>query len=135
VADRTIRCKVITRVDRVLDAEVTYANVPLWDGQAGFMEATAPFVAKVGVGELRVDLAQGGSKRWFVDGGFMQNVGGTLTILTGEATPADELDAEEARAELAEATARRSEDPKEMDRITRERQRARAKLGMATARR
>ncbi len=132
--EKTIRCKVITREDRVLDAEVTYANVPLWDGQAGFMEATAPFVAKVGIGALRVDLPSGGSKKWFVDGGFMQNVGGTLTILTGEATPVDELSVDEARAELAEATARRSEDPKEMERITRERERARVRLTLASGR-
>jgi len=134
MADKTIRCKLITQVERVFDAEVTYASVPLWDGKAGFQHGTAPFVAKVGLGELRVDLAQGGSKRWFVDGGFLQNVGDTLTVLTAGATEADKLDAQDARAELAEAAARRSEDPAEMERITRDRDRARAKLTMLAAR-
>ena len=130
MADKSFRCRLITRDERVLDAQATYASVPLWDGKAGFMHATAPLVGQVGVGELRVELAQGGAKSWFIDGGFMQNVRNELTILAQGAVPADELDESEANAELAEANARRSTDPEEMDRISAERHRARAKLGV-----
>ena len=130
MAETTIRCKLITRKKRVLDAQVKYASVPLWDGKAGFMAESAPFVARVGYGRLRVDMPDGGEKAWFIDGGFMQCVDNTVTILASDAVPVEELNAQEARAELAEANARKSEDPKEMDRISRERERARAKVAV-----
>lgn len=130
MAEKTIRCKLITRKRRVLDAQVRYASVPLWDGKAGFMAESAPFVARVGFGRLRVDMPDGSEKAWFIDGGFMQCVDNVVTVLASDAVPVEELDAKEARAELAEANARKSEDPKEMDRISRERERARAKLAV-----
>ena len=133
MAEKAIRCKLITRQERILDAQVTYVSVPLWDGKAGFMTHTAPFVAKMGVGELRVDLASGGTRSWFVDGGFVQNVGDVLTVLTAQAIPTEELNAATAKAELAAAAARTSSDPIEMARITRERDRARAKVALAGA--
>lgn len=132
MADKAIRCRVITREARVLDTQVSYVSVPLWDGKAGFMTHTAPFVAKMGAGELRVDMAGGGTKSWFVDGGFLQNVGDVLTVLTARAIPAEELDLKAAQAQLAEASAKSSEDPVEMAKITRERESARAKVGMAS---
>jgi len=132
MADKPIRCKVITRQERVLDTQVSYVSVPLWDGKAGFMTHTAPFVAKMGAGELRVDMAGGGSKSWFVDGGFLQNVGDVLTVLTATAIPAEELDLKKAQAELTAASAKSSEDPIEMARITKERESARAKVAMAS---
>lgn len=131
MVEKTIRCKLITRKARVLDAEVKYASVPLWDGKAGFMSESAPFVARVGYGRMRVDMPDGGEKAWFIDGGFMQCVDNAVTVLASDAVPVDDLDAQEARAELAEANARKSEDPKEMGRITRERERARAKVATA----
>ena len=134
MAEKTIRCRLITRESRVLDAWVSYCAVPLWDGSAGFMPNAAPFVAKVGMGELRVDLPSGGSKSWFIDGGFMQTVNNEVTVLTPNALPVEALDAEECRAELAEANARKSEDAKQMDRITADRRRARLKLSLAQQR-
>ena len=132
MADKAIRCRLITREARVLDTQVSYVSVPLWDGKAGFMTHTAPFVAKMGVGELRVDLASGGSKSWFVDGGFLQNVGDVLTVLTAKAIPSEELDLKVAQAELSAASAKSSEDPIEMAKITKQRETARAKVAMAS---
>ncbi len=132
MAEKAIRCRLITREARVLDSQVSYVSVPLWDGKAGFMTSTAPFVAKMGAGELRVDLAGGATKSWFVDGGFLQNVGDVLTVLTAKAIPAEDLDLKAAQAELAIASAKSSEDPIEMARITKERESARAKVGMAS---
>ena len=132
MADKAIRCRLITREARVLDTQVSYVSVPLWDGKAGFMTHTAPFVAKMGVGELRVDLASGGSKSWFVDGGFLQNVGDVLTVLTAKAIPSEELALKAAQAELSAASAKSSEDPIEMAKITKQRETARAKVAMAS---
>ncbi len=132
--DNAIRCTLITPEARVLDEGATYVDAPLWDGQAGFQANRAPIVAKLGTGELRVDLASGETKRWFIDGGFLQNLGGTVKILAKSAIAAEKITVEEARAELAEANARTAPDGKQMDAITHQRHRAQAKLSMATKR-
>ena len=131
MADRTFRCKLITPEARVIDAEVTYARLPLWDGKTGVMSRTSAFVGKLGYGELTLEFPQGSPKRWFIDGGFVQNVNDVTTILANGATPADELDLSEAKAELAEANARKTQDPQEMERINENRVRARAKVAVA----
>lgn len=131
-SNKPFRCKLITPEQRVLDAEVTYASVPLWDGKMGLMHQTSAIVGKLGPGELRLDLAGGGSKSWFIEGGFMQNVEDVLTILASGAVASSDLNAEEARAELAEAVARTPSSPADMEKITEDRTRARAKLAMAT---
>jgi len=125
-----IRCTVITPEARVLDGEAVYVSVPLWDGKAGFERNTSALVAKLGTGELRVDNPDGSSKRWFVDGGFVQNVDNTLKILARDAVGASDLDEATVKAELAEANARKDTDAELMQRITHERQSAQAKLTM-----
>lgn len=129
-----IRCTVITPEARVLDGQATYISVPLWDGKAGVIRDTSPLVAKLGTGELRVDMTDGSRKRWFVDGGFVQNVDNTLKILARDAQTAESLDEAEVKAELAEANARKDDNTAVMERITHERQRAQAKLAMLRSR-
>ena len=132
MADRTFRCKLITPEQRVIDAEVTYARVPLWDGKTGVMTRTSAFVGKLGFGELTLEFPQGTPRRWFIDGGFVQNVSDVTTILANGAVPAEDLDLAEAKAELAEAVARKANDPLEMERVTESRTRARAKVAVAS---
>ena len=145
MADKPFRCKLITPESRVFDASVSYASVPMWDGARGFMASAGAIVGKLGAGALRVEfvdryelgvkLQESGSKQWFIDGGFMQFVDNTLTILAGGAIEAAELDEAKASAELSQAEARTSSNLQEMDRITADRSRARAKLAMIHARR
>lgn len=145
MADKPFRCRLITPQERVFEADVSYAMVPLWDGKIGVMANTGAVVGKLGFGELRVDFVdrysvgikveESGSKRWFINGGFVQNVNNTLTILASGAIESESLSEQEAKAELAEAAARKATSTTEMDRITDDRQRARAKLAMIHAHR
>lgn len=145
MADKPFRCRLVTPQERVFDADISYAMVPLWDGKVGVMANTGALVGKLGFGELRVDFVdrysvgikveESGSKRWFINGGFVQNVNNTLTILASGAIEAEDLTEQEAQAELAEAVARKATTAAEMDRITEDRQRARAKLAMIHAHR
>ncbi len=135
MADKTFHVKLITPETRLLDAEVTYASVPMWDGQRGEMHRSAALVGKLGPGVLRLDMpGGGGSKSFFVEGGFMQNVGDELTILAEAATPVEKLDASEIKAALAEANARKPQSPEENDSLNAERDRLRRKLTAASAR-
>ncbi|MBX3353217.1 MAG: ATP synthase F1 subunit epsilon [Phycisphaeraceae bacterium] len=128
---KAFRCRVITPEARLLDEEVSAVNVPMWDGQMGFLNQRAPIVGKLGTGELRLDFTGGGERTYFLDGGFAQMVDNRLTILANEAVPAEQINETEAKAELAEAQARQSSDPKEMERITHERTKARTKIEVA----
>ena len=131
MADKTFTCKLITPEARVLDTAATYASVPMHDGQLGVMHQTSAIVGKLGPGEFRVDMPGGQSRSWFVEGGFMQNVGNTLTVLASGAMSPKDIDAEEARAALAEANARKPADPGQMDAITEQRRIAQAKIAAA----
>lgn len=134
MSDKPFTCRVVTRTDQAFQGEITYADVPLWDGKAGFMAQAAPFVGKLGFGALSLTPVGGTETSWFIDGGFMQMVDNELTILTTSAVPVAELDPAEVKAELAEALARTSRDAEEMERITNERNRARSKAQAAGAR-
>lgn len=110
MAKTTFRCKLVTPTAAVLDDDVTYASVPAWDGLFGVLPGRAPILAKLGMGELRVDFpdaksAQGGSRSYYVEGGFARMEGERLTILAERATPSEELNAAAAEAELKAATA------------------------------
>ncbi len=134
VADSTFRVKVITPEDRLLEAEATYASVPMWDGQRGEMHRSAAMVGKLGPGVLRLDFPGGADSRsWFIEGGFMQNVDDELTILAEGATAVGDLDATEIKAELAEANARKGQSVSETDALNARRDLLRAKLHAAGA--
>src|SRR5436309_715374 len=108
VAERSFRCRLITPAAQVLDDAAVYASVPAWDGLFGVMPNRAPIVAKLGLGELRIDFAdtgtaKGGSRAFLVEDGFVQMVNNRLTILAAKAFPVESLDAGQAERELAEA--------------------------------
>ena len=131
----SFRCRVITPEARLLDEEVSSAILPMHDGQMGYLPGRAPIVGKLGLGELRLRFTKGGERSYLVDDGFVQMVGGTLTVLAGRAVPAESLSVSEAEAEVAEATARQPKpgDHADAERVTRDRARARAKVALARA--
>jgi len=134
MADKSFNVRVITPTKRLLDAEIVYASVPMWDGKRGEMHRSAPLVGKLGPGVLRLDFPGGAQSRsWFIAGGFTQNLDDRLTILAESATPVEDLDAGEIKAALAEANARKPQSPAETEELNAERDLLRAKLHAAKA--
>jgi F-type H+-transporting ATPase subunit epsilon len=125
------RCTVVTPDRQVLDETVTQAIVPGKDGKVGILTDRAPLLMKLGQGELRLDLSGGQHRSFYVQGGVAQVKDNKLTILTEEATPAAEIDLESARAELAEAEARKIPDQAAFDQRQKMLARARARIEMA----
>ena len=125
------RCVIVTPEEQVLDESLTQAILPAHDGLVGVLSDRAPLLAKIGQGPLRVDLASGQTRHYYVEGGVAQMKDNRLTIVTNEATPAAEIDAEAARAEYDEAVARRITDPHSFDDRQRQMVRARAKQELA----
>jgi len=125
------QCVLVTPEQQVLDETITQAIMPAHDGQIGILTGRSPLLVKLGTGTLRVDLS-GGQQRFFVvDGGVAQMKENKLTILSTDAAPAGAINAETARAELAEAEARKPTDTKSAQ--DRQHQMARAKAKLAVA--
>lgn len=125
------RCTIVTPEYQAFDGEVKYASIPAWDGQIGLMHQRAPLLVKLGDGPLRLDLASGGSQWFFVGGGFAQMKDNKLSVVTGEATQAQEIAGRDAEAALKEAQARVARTDEEVGRRGREVTRARSLMNLA----
>ncbi|HET6248562.1 MAG TPA: F0F1 ATP synthase subunit epsilon [Tepidisphaeraceae bacterium] len=126
------RCVVVTPEQQTLDeANVTQAILPAHDGLIGILTDRAPLLVKLGVGPLRIQLAGGQTRTYFIDGGIAQMKSNNLTILTGEATLPEDIDVDSARAEYAAAEARKATDSKAMEQREREMARGREKQKLA----
>ncbi len=106
----SFKCVLISPERMVLDESVTQAIVPAFDGLIGFLDGRAPILLKLGIGPLRLDFPGGKQRLFLVEGGIAQMKGAALTILTQTAIPAEEITPDSARAEFAEASARRITD-------------------------
>lgn len=128
-----LTCKLITPDGVLADEPVRYASIPAHDGQLGVLPGRAPLVARLGLGLLTLELADKRKQVFLVEDGFVQVSGSVIRVLASSATRPEELDEQDARAELAEAEARRvpkdHPDPlAEQARITRQMERARLRL-------
>ena len=122
---------IVTPEQQVLDETVTQAILPAHDGEIGILTGRAPLLVKLGQGRLQLDL-QGGQKRlMYVEGGIAQVKDNDLTVLTQVAVPANEINADAAKAEFAEATAQRITDEKTFEDRQRRLQRARSMQDLA----
>ena len=115
----------VTPEQQLLDGEVTYASIPAHDGQIGLMPGRAPLVAKLGDGALRLDYVEGGSRWFFVGGGFAQMKDDILSLVADEAMPADEIVVSTAEADMKAALAKTAHSDEEIDRKLRSIERAR----------
>ena len=127
----TFHCAIVTPGKTVFDDEVSYASFPAWDGQQGVMVGQSPILTSLGYGALRLDLAEGGSNWYLLEGGFAQVTDGDLTLLTRNATPADDLAIREAEQELAVASAAVTEPGAQRKEVEADQQRALAKVAIA----
>ena len=125
------QCVIVTPEQQALDESATQAIIPAWDGQIGILTGRAPLLVKLGLGPLRIDLAGGRTRTFLIDGGIAQMNDNRLTILTNEATAAENIDPEAARAEFSAAEARASTDAKSREERAHQMERARMKQELA----
>lgn len=145
MAKKSFRCKLVTPTASLVDEAVTYASIPAWDGLFGVLPGRAPILARLGVGELRLEFADsskgtGGERSFLIDGGFVQMAGEQLMVLAERAVPVEQINAAEAEAELRKAEAKTVPDDAANKQaataqLNRERQVARTKVHMAKAKR
>ena len=125
-------CKIITPTAEAFNGTATYVSFPAWDGQYGVMKGLAPLLSTLAPGTLRIDEEDGNSQQYLIEGGFAHVDGESLTFVTEGAARAEELDLEEAKAELAEANARVTTGEKDCQAVERAQRIATAKVALAS---
>ncbi len=91
-ADRELHCVIVTPEKAVLDEAADFVAVPMFDGELGVLPGRAPLIGRLGYGELRLRRGTQ-TRRFFVDGGFVQVRANIVTVLTSRAMRAEDIDA------------------------------------------
>lgn len=124
-----IQCVVVTPEKAVLDEEVQFVALPLFDGELGVYPGRTPLIGRLGYGELRTKLDDK-VKRMFIDGGFVQIRNNVVTILTERALMGTSLNIENANAALTKAQ-EKAASPDLIEAQLGKQERARAQLRVA----
>lgn len=98
--DQNLHCVVVTPERTVLEADVEFVVLPMYDGELGVLPGRAPLIGRLGYGELRTQHG-GTTHRYYVDGGFAQVRKNVVTVLTSRAMPAEEINITEAERHIA----------------------------------
>jgi F-type H+-transporting ATPase subunit epsilon len=125
-----MQCIVVTPEATVLDEPAEFVALPLYDGEIGIAPHHAPMLGRLGYGEMRV--TQGGAtRRFYIDGGFVEVAGDIVSILTQRAVPAEKLQADVAAEQLSSVLAQRAHGDEELDLREKRTVQARAQLRVA----
>ena len=117
-----LQCIVVTPESTVLDEQVDFVALPLFDGEIGIAPDRSPMIGRLGYGELR--LVKGGqAQRFYVDGGFVQVAANVVSVLTNRAMPAAQVD--------GQARDRKANSEEQLDHRERLELQARAQMRMA----
>ena len=111
-AVNTFRVSLVTPERAIYEGDARFLVLPAHDGELGVLRDRAPLLVALGAGTLRIEET-GAERRYFLTGGFAQMVDNRLTVLAEHAEPTEEIDVAAARAELEEARAMPSEDPRD----------------------
>lgn len=131
--NKHLRLVLVTPEKTLLDQPVHDLRFPLYDGQMGVLPGRAPLVGRLGFGELRFAEVTNPNVHhsYFIDGGFVQIKGETVTILTNRAIPVEQLNRAQAEEQYRIASSRATHNELEMIAKERDVQRARQMLTLA----
>ena len=97
-----LRLVIVTPERTLLDEPVSALRFPLYDGDIGILPGRLPLIGRLGTGELKL-TSSSGERRYFIDGGFAQVEGSTVSLLTHRAVPIEDLTVAEASDNMRRA--------------------------------
>jgi F-type H+-transporting ATPase subunit epsilon len=128
MADKNLKCVVVTPERAVLDEPADFVVVPMFDGELGVALDRLPLIGRLGFGELRI--TQGNqTKHFYIDGGFVQVRSNVVTVLTSKAMDVKDIKIEQAQAVLQLATVEATPEGQEAQYKAQQRARAQLRLG------
>ena len=128
-----MQCIVVTPEATVLDEPAEFVALPLYDGEIGISPHHAPMLGRLGYGEMRVKHGTA-TKRYYVDGGFVEVAADVVSVLTQRAVPADKLKADVASEQLSSVMAQEAHGDEQLDLREKRLTQARAQLRVARGR-
>jgi len=108
-----MQCTVVTPDRTLRDDEADFIVLTLHDGEVGIAPSRAPLIGRLGYGEMRVKQGEK-TVRYYVEGGFVEMLGDTLSVLTNRAIPAENLSTDIAKEQLESAMSRPANTPELM---------------------
>ena len=126
----SINCIVVTPAETAVETEASSITLPLFDGDKGVMADHAPMIGRLGNGELKLEGPEGGS-RFYIEGGFVQVLDNTVSILTTRVVAVEDLDSSALAEELSDTLAMPGNNDEELDLRERASDAVRAQLRVA----
>jgi F-type H+-transporting ATPase subunit epsilon len=108
-----LQCIIVTPERTVIERQADYVVVTLEDGQIGVWPRRAPFIGQLSYGEMRI-ASDDDTDRYYIEGGFIEVLDDVVTVLTGRAVLASELDQSVAAEQLAAARTKPANTPELM---------------------
>ncbi len=108
-----LQCILVTPETTLLDEPAEFSAWPLFDGELGVAPRHSPMIGRLGYGEMRIRRG-GDTRRFYVEGGFVEVLNDVVSVLTGRAVPADQLDAGVAQEQLLSAQSQSANTPELM---------------------
>jgi F-type H+-transporting ATPase subunit epsilon len=125
-----LQCIVVTPEKTVRDEAVEFVALPLFDGEIGIAPGHSPMIGRLGAGEMRLRNGTVES-RFYVEGGFVEVLNDVVSVLTGRAIPAVELDEAVATEQLLTVQNRPARGNEELDVRARAAEQLRAQVRVA----
>lgn len=101
----------LVAADRIVwSGEATLVLARTTDGEIGILKDHAPVLSVLVESGVEVESVDSGRLYAVVDGGFLSVAKNKVSILSGHAQLADEIDVEQARRELEQARSRSADD-------------------------
>ncbi|RLT08135.1 MAG: ATP synthase F1 subunit epsilon [Planctomycetota bacterium] len=113
-SEYSIRVQVVTPERIVIDEWVKQVVVPLPDGEFGIAKNHDPIIAKLGFGTLKL-IGSSGSRKFFLNGGFVQLRDNQVVILTDKAVEAGSLNVSQIEQDLQTARSQSASSDAEID--------------------
>jgi F-type H+-transporting ATPase subunit epsilon len=102
----TVPFNLVSPAKLIFEGEAELVIAVTTEGEEGILPRHAPFLAALKPGILRANIVENGAPRRLelaTGEGFMQALPDRVTVLVDQAVTFEEVDVEQARAELAEA--------------------------------
>lgn len=132
-----LKLEIVTPERRVVEIETELVTVPTASGEAGILTNHAPLISALKPGILTY-TGKGGTEKLAISSGFVEVSSNQVSVLTDVAESAEEINAEQARADRDEAekelTANSTAAAEENDLIRERVNLANARLSLATNR-
>jgi F0F1-type ATP synthase epsilon subunit len=139
-SQKLIRCVIVTPEQTVLNAKAAGVSLPLDDGSRGIAAGHAPFIGRLGAGEVQLHGVAGGTGAetticTFVEGGFVEVGNNEVTVITQGALDSGSIKGPEIQAELENLYQQKAVGDDQIDALLKAESTARARLRAARRKR